>query len=161
MIVASFQGPVALGDPEANIRTIVRTLEHAETRGAEIVCMPETFLHGYFPKESDARKNSVDLAGPFFAELLRRLARFQPTLIVGLNELRGGKLFNSVVVVENGKLIGRYSKNYLVYQYFQRGHEFPIFHKRGIAYGIVICADTSYIEPARILAMKGAQIIFV
>ncbi|MCK4628210.1 MAG: carbon-nitrogen hydrolase family protein, partial [Sedimentisphaerales bacterium] len=44
--------------------------------------------------------------------------------------------------------------------YFTLGREFPVFEKKGLKFGIIICADGGYIEPARILALKGARFIF-
>ncbi len=158
--IAAFQGPIAFGDPEANLATIETALQEAEAAGCSIVCFPETFLHGYFPSEERARANAVSLDGPFFQDILKRLAKYDATILFGLNELRGGDLYNTQVVIEKGRLLGRYSKNYLVYNYFQRGHEFPVFSRDGVKFGIVICADSSFSEPARILAMRGAQIIF-
>lgn len=160
MIVASYQGRVSFADPERNLERMTQALRQAEAAGAKIVCFPETFLHGYFPAEQQARKNAVDLGGSDFHEILKRLQRFDPTILLGLNEFRDGRLYNTVAVVERGKLLGRYSKNYLVFNYFERGNEFPIFERDGVKFGVVICADTSYIEPARILTMKGARIIF-
>lgn len=160
MKIACYQGPVVFGDPQANLETIERVLEEATAAGTEIVCFPETFLQGYFPTREQGWANSIDLESSQFADVLARLNRFDCAAIVGLNERRGELLYNTVVVVERGKLLGRYSKNYLVYKYFERGGEFPVFERRGVKYGAIICADTSYIEPARILAMKGAQIIF-
>ena len=40
------------------------------------------------------------------------------------------------------------------------GREFPVFERKGLKFGVVICADGGYIEPSRILALKGAQVIF-
>lgn len=159
-MIAVFQGPVVLGDAEANLAATLQAMEQSAEEGADILAMPETFLHGYFPQEAQARRNAIGLSGPVFADMLERFKKFETTLLLGLNELRGGKLFNTVAVIERGRLLGKYSKNFPVYNYFERGHEFPVFEKNGVKYGIVICADTSYIEPARILAMKGAQILF-
>ena len=127
--IAAFQGPVVFEDPEANLKSIEEATAQAQDAGASIVCFPETFLHGYFPSEERARENSVALDGPEFEAILGRLATFEPTILFGLNELRGDDLYNTEVVVEKGKLVGRYSKNYLVYNYFRRGHEFPVFER--------------------------------
>lgn len=160
MKIAVFQGPVALGDLERNVQTTLAALEEAQAAGAEILAMPETFLQGYFKSAEQARTHSLSLDSSAFQALLQRFKPYDTTLLVGLNELRGEKLYNTVAVIERGRLVGRYSKNFLVFNYFERGHEFPVFEKRGVKYGVVICADSSYIEPSRILAMKGAQIIF-
>ncbi|NCO41408.1 MAG: carbon-nitrogen hydrolase family protein [Armatimonadetes bacterium CG_4_10_14_3_um_filter_66_18] len=160
MKIAAYQGPVVFGDAEANLQATLDSLESAEAAGASVLCMPETFLHGYFPTQEQALANSVELAGDEFAALLERVRGYSPTLILGLNELRGDKLYNTAVVIERGKLLGRYSKNYLVYEYFERGHEFPVFERDGVTFGVIICADSSFMEPARIETMRGAQILF-
>jgi predicted amidohydrolase len=35
-----------------------------------------------------------------------------------------------------------------------------VFERGGLKFGVVICSDGGYIEPTRILALKGAQIVF-
>ncbi len=160
MIIATFQGPVVFGDAEANLATTETALAEAQSRGAEILAMPETFLHGFFSPQKFTLDYTVALQGDFFQSVLKRFQKYDCTLLLGLNERRGEDVFNTVAVIEKGQLVGTYSKTYAYLSYETRGEEFPVFEKRGIKYGIAICADTSYIEPARILAMKGAQIIF-
>ena len=80
--------------------------------------------------------------------------------MVGFNELRGDKLYNTIVVIERGKLLGRYSKAMPCFGFFAPGREFPVFEKKGLTFGVIICADGGYVEPARILALKGARVIF-
>jgi predicted amidohydrolase len=81
-------------------------------------------------------------------------------VLVGFNELRGEKLFNSMAVIDRGTLLGTYSKAFPIFDYFEPGRDFPVFRKDELIFGIIICADSSYIEPARILALKGARLIF-
>ena len=160
MKIAAYQGPVVFRDAEANLNATEKALADAQSQGAEILAMPETFLHGYFSAERFKPEYAVDLQGAEFRRICERLAKFDCTLLLGLFERRGERVFNTVVVLERGKLLGVYAKTYAYMSYETRGAEFPIFERRGIKYGVNVCADTSYIEPARILAMKGAQIIF-
>lgn len=160
MKIATFQGPVVFGDADANLATTEAALIEAEARGAEILAMPETFVHGFFASQKFKPEYAVDLKGSFFQGVLQRFQKYDCTLLLGLNEWRGSRLFNTVVVMEKGKLVGTYSKTYAYLDYETRGEDFPVFERRGIKFGINICADTSYTEPSRILAMKGAQIIF-
>lgn len=161
MKIATFQGPVVFGDAEANLTTTEAALVEAQEQGAEILAMPETFLHGFFaPAQFDSERHAIALDGPAFRAILQRFERFECTLLLGLNERRGDDIFNTVVVLQRGRLLGTYSKTYAYLSYETRGELFPIFEREGVKFGIAICADTSYIEPARILAMKGAQILF-
>lgn len=160
MKIAVFQGPVVFGDAEANLAATEQALTQAQDRGAEILAMPETFLHGFFSQEKFSPEFTVDLQGGYFSSIMKRFAKYSPTLLLGLTERRGDNFMNTVVVLEQGKLRGTYSKTYAYMGYETRGDQFPIFERSGVKFGIAICADTSYIEPARILAMKGAQIIF-
>jgi hypothetical protein len=42
----------------------------------------------------------------------------------------------------------------------KQGRDFPVFERGGVKFGVVICSDGGYIEPSRILTLKGARIIF-
>ena len=160
MRIALCQSHVSFGDVEANLGRIEAALEKAQAESADVLCMPETFLQGYFQSREEAWENSVALDSSAFAGILERTARFEPMLLFGLNERRGDKLYNTVVVVERGRPVGSYSKANLVYDYFEPGAEFPVFEKAGVKFGVIICKDSSYLEPSLIAAMRAAQVIF-
>ncbi len=148
------------GDFEKNLQTVIHGLELAVQANLDIVSFPESLLTGYFRDEKTARKNSFSIDSPEIERLLKETARFDILYMVGFNELREGKLHNTIVVIEKGKLLGHYCKAFPIFRYFVPGREFPVFEKKGLKFGIVICADGGYVEPARILALKGARFIF-
>ncbi len=148
------------GGFETNLNKVIEGLELASEANLDIVSFPESLLTGYFPKEEDTCANSFAIDSPQMRRVLERTARFEPLFLVGFNELRDGHLFNTVAVIEQGKLLGRYSKAMPIHGYFTPGREFPVFEKKGLKFGIVICADGGYIEPTRILSLKGARLIF-
>lgn len=80
--------------------------------------------------------------------------------IVGYNERRGQDLFNTVLVAHRGHLLGTYSKCAAYQKFHRQGRDFPVWEHQGLKFGVLICADGGYIEPARILALKGARVIF-
>jgi len=95
--------------------------------------MPECFLQGYFPSKELAMKHSIDLNSGLFLDLLKKCALYQTTtLLLGLNEKDHNQIFNTVVVIEKGQLIGKYRKaySYPPYDYYSLGNEFPIFEKK-------------------------------
>ena len=160
MKIGHYQCECTPGDVEANVAKVLKGLEHAEAEGIEIMMFPESFLQGYFSDVNRVRENTFRTDGPEIAEFLQRTARFRATFMVGYNELRGGDLYNTVVIAEEGRMLGTYSKAFPCYEHFVPGREFPVFKRGDVTFGVVICADGGYIEPARILAMKGAQIVF-
>jgi predicted amidohydrolase len=148
------------GDFQANLNKLIQGLELASEARLDVVSLPESFLTGYFRNEEEARVNSFSIDSPQIREVLSRTAHFHLAFMVGFNEIRGGDLYNTVAVIEKGKILGRYSKAFPIIRYFKPGREFPVFEKKGLKFGVIICADGGYIEPARILALKGAKLIF-
>ena len=160
MRIGHYQCICRQGDFDANLRTVVHGLDLAAEAGLAIVSFPESLLTGYFRDEYRARANCFPMDSPQMQELARRTARYECLFMVGFNESRGDDLYNTVVVMERGKILGRYSKAFPIYRYFVPGREFPVFSKDDLVFGVVICADGGYIEPCRILAIKGARMVF-
>jgi predicted amidohydrolase len=81
-------------------------------------------------------------------------------LIVGFNETRGNDLYNTAIVCHKGHVLGFYSKCSAYQRFHRQGRDFPVFQHNGVTFGVIICSDGGFIEPARILAIKGARIVF-
>lgn len=149
-----------LGDFEGNLQKVVAGLERADRERVDIVCFPECFLTGYPNVEELARRDAFAIDSPQMMFVLDRTNQFEAAFIVGFNELRGNDLYNTAAVIHKGHLLGRYSKCSAYMAFHKQGREFPVFQHRGLTFGVVICSDGGYIEPARLLALQGAQVIF-
>lgn len=163
LMVAAFQGSINEGNGNASLNKVLEVAALAEKRGVDILCFPETYLHGYFASKKHAFQHAINLHSHEFETLCERFLPFQQvTVLLGLNELEEGRIFNTVVVIEKGKCIGKYRKaySYVPYDYYSLGREFPVFEKKGVKYGVIICLDSNYREPAYITALNGARVIF-
>jgi predicted amidohydrolase len=160
MRIAHCQYESWCGDFDHNLKRVEEGLIRADREQVEVVSFPECFLGGYPDTEAEARKGAFAMDSPQIAKVLDLTSRFDPTLIVGFNELRGNDLYNSAVVAHRGHLLGVYSKCAAYQKFHKQGREFPVFERGGVKFGVIICADGGYIEPVRILAAKGARIIF-
>jgi len=160
MKIGHYQLECTAGDYAKNMGKILAGLAEADKEGIEILSFPESFLTGYFDSVEKTRKHSFAADGPEIRDFLQHTADFRATFMVGFSERRGEELFNSVLVAERGERLGIYSKAFPCVDFFTPGREFPVFVKGGVKFGVVICADGGYIEPTRILALKGAQIVF-
>ncbi|MBX3399917.1 MAG: carbon-nitrogen hydrolase family protein [Gemmataceae bacterium] len=160
MRIGHWQLEAKTGEFDANLAKVLKGLERADKDRVEIVCFPECFLTGYPDKEDLARKSAFAVDSPQMMKLLDKTAKFEATTVVGFNEIRGKDLYNTAVVVQKGHILGTYSKCTAYQRFHKQGREFPVFERSGVKFGVIICSDGGYIEPARILALKGARIIF-
>jgi predicted amidohydrolase len=133
----------------------------AKAEGASLLCFPEGFLQGYLTDEMRARRNALDLASPAFEAVLNRLPKIGPMMVTGLIEVEKGRLFNTAIVVDHGALIGRYRKVHLLggERIFDAGSDSQVFEISGLCFGVNICYDTNFPEPARKVAGLGASLI--
>jgi 5-aminopentanamidase len=96
--------------------------------------------------------------------LLAPLASDRVATIVGFTEIdRGGCLYNSAAVFYKGLVVGIYRKLYpaINKSIYEAGDKMPVFTVNGLTFGIIICNDSNYYEPARIMASQGATALFV
>jgi predicted amidohydrolase len=136
---------------------------------ADLCVLPELALTGYFFK---TKQEIVSLAQPIDGDTVRRLSDIASAtgiaIITGFLEESNGTFYNSALAFDRkGKLVGHYRKTHLFYyetQIFERGDlGYPVFDiDTGtgiIKCGMLICYDWRFPEPARALALQGAELI--
>jgi predicted amidohydrolase len=150
--------------------------------GADVVVMPEGILEGYVINEvnkiKEAKdkekivKNFIRLAEPLSGHYIKKACELANELniffIFGFLESHNRKLYNTAILIDpEGDIIGRYSKTHFAQGYeinpdlYSAGDEYPVFNTPFGKVGIIICYDRQLPEPARIMALKGAQILFI
>ncbi|QHV98921.1 carbon-nitrogen hydrolase family protein [Spirosoma endbachense] len=159
--VAVCQVPDIRQDVQTSLNWIESFTQQAEENAACLVCFPECFLQGYLTQQALAKKYALNLNSPFFKAILNRLATYRPAIVVGLIEEEENRIFNTAVVIRQGKLLGKYRKIHLLpgEQVFTAGHEYPVFDIDELRFGITICYDTQFTQPAAKLAGQGAKLI--
>lgn len=159
--IGSFQGPIVENDFECNLNKVKKVMNQTRDKGLDFLCFPETYLSGY--SEQAVRESSILMNDPRLLEFICFSTAFDTVILVGMSERDGDKIFNTQIVVYRGKLIGKYHKTMLTDEdklVFTSDLEFPVFEAKGVKFGVVICADTSYVEPALLLRWKGARLLF-
>jgi len=164
MRVAAYQAPYrpfpALGGAEL----VAAHLDRAQAEGGEIVCCPEALI-GELANESDGDSPATVALSIVDGELnaaLAPLMGWNMTIVVGFTE-RGadGQLHNAAAVISDSTVCGIYRKTYPGRSACVAGAELPIFRHRDVPFGVRICNDAHYIEPARVLAANGARPLVV
>jgi predicted amidohydrolase len=161
--VAAYQGQPIEGNPDKALNKMFEVTQKAHADRVDALCFPETFLHGYFQNEEEAREYSCDLQSEEFREICRSFKAYSPKVIFGLNERKGNSLYNTAVAIDKGELKGAYRKHhtYPPYDYYALGEDTPLIEIKGVKIGIIICYDSTFLDPARSLAQKGARILFM
>ena len=156
---------------ELNISAAAEYARKAAEDGANIVLVPELFERKYFCQERNygyygyAEEPNSNLAVKAFKQLTKQLGF---VAIVSFYEKCANVLFNSAMVIENGKSLGVYRKTHIpddhYYQekfYFTPGDSgFKTFKTTFGTIGVGICWDQWFPETARCLALNGAEMIF-
>lgn len=159
-------------DCEGNIARAEKLVREAAARGAQIILLPELFETPYFCIEQDVRH--LALACPVtesravrhFIGIARELGVVLP---VSFFERAGQAYFNSIAILDaDGSNLGIYRKSHIPngpgYQeksYFSPGDTgFRVWNTRFARIGVGICWDQWFPETARVLALKGAELLF-
>ncbi len=183
--VGLIQMDARLYDKEYNLAQAETLIRQAAARGAKIVCTPEVAVQGYprvdlppgtsfdAPRIVAERKKILAAAETIpgssterFAALARELKIW---IVFGMDENRGGKLFNTAVLMSPlGQIAGTYSKvhlqNWMLASGVNHGDSFPVWEIEiggvKVKVGIEICYDIQHPESTRELALGGAEIVF-
>lgn len=137
---------------------LIRTrVAWCENEGVEILCCPEAVLGGLADYAARPTSIAVDVESGQLSATLAPLASDTVTTILGFTEISGtGQLFNSAAVLHKGAVVGVYRKRYPAIRksIYQPGDRSPVFRVGSLTFGIVICNDSNYPEPARIMAAQ-------
>ena len=147
-----------------NIVSVISNMECAAKNNADILLLPECFITGYeLPVE-----NKDALADD--SELISALCSAAQRLHIGVvaTALTKGrtKPRNSALVIDkDGKILMKYDKvhtcDFADEKCLESGDKFEVCNFHGVRIGVMICYDREYPESARILMLKGAEIILV
>jgi len=139
-----------IGNFEANKKKICNAISKAKNEKSDLIIFSELSVPGYPPYDLLDRYDFVEKCNSTVDEIARECTGI--TAIVGspvINPNREGKkLFNSALVLSEGKIIFSANKALLPtydifdeYRYFQPDRNFRVFNFKGYKIAITICED--------------------
>jgi predicted amidohydrolase len=152
-----------LGEPERVLRAVDGWCARARAEHAELVLFPELVIHGH------CTPNTWNLAepvpeGPSVQALVAIAKRHGLVVCAGLSEKERDIVYNTAVLIGPNGYIGKQRKLHLsrdeVFHY-KGGREIPVFDIGPCRLGIVICYDNQFPEIARVLALRGAEVLLM
>jgi predicted amidohydrolase len=155
----------AVGNVKANCRRMSGSANQAAGQGCDLVVFPELADVG---GDMDAMLACATPWGEGACAEMQGIARGAGVaLIVGLSEKEGDTVYNALAVIDaGGALVGKYRKCHLfsgepVFEHrrIRSGDAATVVELGGIQIGLSLCYDTRFPEFARVLALRGAQVI--
>jgi predicted amidohydrolase len=149
---------------EENVRLFVDAIEAHVPAKTDVIVLPEGITvvgNGKpYPEVAESIPGPTTRA---LGEVARRRASY---LVAGIYEREGAAIYNTAVLIDRaGKVAGKYRKVYLPREEVEAGltpgSDYPVFRTDFGTVGIMICYDVFYADPARALALKGAEMILM
>ena len=178
-----------LGDLAGNVRRIEEAARRAQAQGARVAVAPELALCGYPPEDLLLRPAFLDACEAALSQLALALAdlvgfhlvvghpqRLDAVAIPASDQRTRSwsmqRCLNAASVLSAGRVVARYAKrelpNYQVFderRYFVSGREVGlppcVFEVDGQRFGVLICEDAWFDEPALAAREVGAQRLLV
>ncbi len=162
MRVAFYQFYPKFGQVRKNLEWVLGTLKGTET---DLVVLPELAFTGYlFENREEALGMSEEPeTSPTLASLISLCRENDFYIVTGFAERDGVKVYNSALLVGPEGLIHTYRKIHLFNtekDCFDPGDRpLQVIEVRGVNIGMMVCFDWAFPEVARVLALKGADIL--
>ena len=162
--IAAVNSHSQVGKTLRNIEGMAQWVRAAKRKGASVVCFPEMNITGY-----STRQEIEDAAKPIPSSVTASLSEMarteQITILVGMAEKDDkGHIFVTHLVITPDGFSGAYRKLHMAppeQSVFQSGDEVPLFEVDGIRFGIQLCYDAHFPELSTLMALKGADLIFI
>jgi len=157
---------------EENISKAKILIDQAAKKGANIILLQELFQTPYFciQYDEDIFKLAQTFENNKILDQMSKIAKdLNVVLPISFFEKDNNAYFNSIAVINaDGNILGKYRKShipdgpgYLEKYYFNPGNTgFKVWETKFGKIGIGICWDQWFPEAARIMALKGAEILF-
>ncbi|NBC88987.1 MAG: N-carbamoylputrescine amidase [Alphaproteobacteria bacterium] len=174
--VAALQLALDRGSEQANIAAVAELVGEAAGQGAKVIQPPELFSTPYFCREEE--EALFALAKPVAEHpsviAMRRLAETLKVAIpTSFFERDGHHYYNTLAMIgPDGEIMGTYRKSHIPdgpgYEekyYFRPGNDgFKVWDVPGddgtpVRIGVGVCWDQWYPEAARVMALKGAEVL--
>ncbi len=175
--VAALQLALNRDNEAENIAAVSALVEQAAGEGARLVLPPELFSGPYFCREEDealfalARPTEEH---PSVVAMQGLAERLKVTIPTSFFERDGHHYYNTLAMIgPDGAIMGTYRKSHIPdgpgYEekfYFRPGNDgfkvwdVPADDGTNVRIGVGICWDQWYPECARVMALKGAEVLF-
>lgn len=164
--VAAVQFEPMLGAKSENIARLLALVETAAQNGARLIVLPEMATTGYCWYSRDEVRPYVEpIPGPTTEAFAQIADRYNCYIVIGMPEVapHSNIFYNSAAFVGPNDFVQTYRKTHSFTSDRKWAKDgdigLPVWETPLGRIGILICMDAGYFEPARLLALAGADVL--
>lgn len=161
LTVSVIQMDCILGDKERNLQHAAELIAVAAARGSKLIVLPEMFSTGYRVEERD-KELAEPVPGATTAWLQGQAQLYGAYIAGGIIERDGDAVYDTAVIAGTDNYLFKYRKMHLwggEPPRFGHGAELEAAELPFGKVGLLICYEIGFPEQARVLALKGAQLL--
>jgi predicted amidohydrolase len=148
---------------ESNLKLMTDMIDAAANQKADILCLSEGLAERGVRGSLDTRAHTVP--GLVTDRLGASARKNKIWVVTAVVEREGGSIYNTAVLIDrNGRIAGKYRKVHLPLAEAEDGmtpgSDYHVFDTEFGKIGLLICWDNWFVEPARLMRLKGAQMVF-
>jgi predicted amidohydrolase len=156
--------PDRTGSAAESVRRFIETVDATAPPKTDVILLPEGIT--VVGTGKSYAEVAEPIPGPTTARLGELARKHSSYLAAGIYERDGVAIYNTAVLLDRaGRLAGKYRKVYLPREEVEGGltpgSDYPVFRTDFGTVGLMICYDVFYADPARALALKGAELILM
>jgi predicted amidohydrolase len=164
---AAVQFEPRFGEKAANVERLIQLTREAVRAGARLVVLPEMATTGYCFRSREEIAPLVESVpgGPTMEAFGALAAELGIYIVVGLAEVETatGAYYNTAALVGPHGLVGKYRKTHAYVDETRWARDgdlgIPVFETELGRIAMLICMDADYMEPPRVAALGGADVI--
>ncbi len=160
--IAVVQMNCPLGRNAESIDKHAEYVAKAAAEKADLLVFPEQSISGHWAEPGFNAAAEAVPDGPSTRRLIELAGDHGLFIAAGIGESAAGAVYNSYVLVGPAGFVGLQRKVHPSgdeYFFYRPGGGFDVFDLPFARIGINICADGSYPESARVVALKGAEVL--
>lgn len=164
IIVGAVCMQTSTSEYKRNLKKIEKFAGLGKKKGVNILCFPELSISGYMLDSIEGRisKEQFDESIKYISKITYKT---KILILAGLIEIsdKGKPYISQLISYPNGQWL-LYRKTHIAppeENSYQSGEELPVFSFRNLRFGIELCYEAHFPEISTILALKGAEAIFM
>lgn len=156
--------PRDTGSAAEAVRRFVESVDRTITKKTDVILLPEGItIVGTGKSYADVAET---IPGPTTETLAQVARRKNSYVVAGIYEREAHAIYNTSVLLDRGgAVVGKYRKVYLPREEIEGGltpgSDYPVFRTDFGTVGMMICWDSQYADPARALALNGAELLLM